>query len=81
MELDTEELLATKNRENECKCCEEIEFWRNQKSDVVEYKLFAKLSQYGWEIGERKIKGKQISTITSRAFDINYCPMCGRKLV
>ena len=79
MELDEDELQATRNRK--CKCCEEIEFWKNQKSDIVEYKLFAKLSQYGWKIGERKIKGNQISTITTRAFDLKFCPMCGRKLV
>lgn len=32
------------------------------------------------EDGERRIKGNQSSTITTRAFDLNYCPACGRKV-
>lgn len=63
-----------------CKCCEAIKFYKNDKSEYVEYKLFAKLSQYGWRKGERKTKGHQQSMITSRAYDLNYCPSCGRKV-
>lgn len=64
-----------------CKCCELIEFWKSQKSEYADYKLFAKISQYGWKKGERKTKGQQRSTITSKAYDLNYCPICGRKLI
>ena len=63
-----------------CKTCEEIKFWLNNKSDILDYKLFVKLSQYGWYKSDRKVKGKQKSTLTSKAFDLNYCPTCGKKI-
>lgn len=63
-----------------CKTCEEIDFWKNQISDYVDYKLFAKISQYGWRKGKRKIKGNQDSAITTRAFDLKYCPTCGKRV-
>ena len=63
-----------------CKTCEEIEFWLNNKSDILDYKLFVKFSQYGWYKSDRKVKGKQKSTLTSKAFDLNYCPTCGKKI-
>jgi len=63
-----------------CKCCERIEFWGNEKSDYVDHKLFVKLSQYGWRKGERKTKGKQATTITTRAYNLKYCPSCGIKI-
>ena len=63
-----------------CKTCEEIEFWKQNKSDNVNSKVFANISQYRWPKGKRKIKGKQCSTITSEAYDLNYCPTCGKKL-
>ncbi len=63
-----------------CKTCEEIEFWLNNKSNILDYKLFAKISQYGWYKNVKKIKGKQKTTLTSKAFDLNYCPTCGKKI-
>ena len=68
-----------------CKCCDEIEFWKETKKEeakrgIVESKLFAKISIYSWRKGEKKIKGNQSGTITSKAYNLNYCPMCGRKL-
>lgn len=67
-----------------CKCCDEIAFWKKsnkekQNSNLTS-KIFVKLSIYTWRKDERKIKGNQSSTITTKAYDLNYCPMCGRKL-
>lgn len=61
-----------------CKCCEEIKFWKEYKPDIKKFKekLFAKISVYTWRKEQRAIKGEQISTTTSKAFDLNYCPMC-----
>lgn len=69
-----------------CKCCKEIEFWQKSKKKeaeegIVESKIFAKLSIYSWKKGERKIKGNQISTITTKAHDLHYCPKCGKRLI
>lgn len=72
--------MNLKVKEVDCKCCAARRFWKRHKSDVVEYKLFCELSQYGWRKGERKIKGKQISTITTKLYDLKYCPVCGRKV-
>lgn len=65
-----------------CKCCEEIDFWKYKaiKSDFVEEKIFAKLSIYSWKKGTRKIKQNANGVITSKAYNLNYCPTCGRKL-
>lgn len=68
-----------------CKCCDEIEFWQKSKKKeaqegICESKIFAKLSIYSWRKGERKIKGNQFSTITTKAHDLKFCPECGRKL-
>ncbi len=41
-----------------CKTCEEIKFWLNNKSNILDYKLFVKFSQYGWYKNVRKRKGK-----------------------
>ena len=69
----------------ECKCCHEIEFWKDanletDKKAGCSHKIFACITSYGWRKGERRIKGKQHSVITSKAYDLNYCPTCGRKL-
>lgn len=65
-----------------CKCCDEIEFWEKHRADRNKFKekIFAKISKYSWRKEQRAIKGEQISTITSKAYDLNYCPMCGRNL-
>lgn len=52
-----------------CKCCEEIEFWKQNinKSEEIKCKLV--------------IRNKHnTGTITTRAFNLNYCSMCGRKI-
>ena len=64
-----------------CKTCETIDFWNTNRSHQgFEDKLFAKISIYTWKTGERKIKGNQKSTITTKAFNLNYCPTCGKKV-
>ena len=53
-----------------CKTCETIDFWNTNRSHQgFEDKLFAKISIYTWKTGERKIKGNQKSTITTKAFN------------
>lgn len=66
-----------------CKCCEEIEFWKKRNPDKQRFKekFFSKISVYTWRKEQRAIKGSEISTITSKAFNLNFCPECGRKLV
>lgn len=61
-----------------CKCCDEIDFWKNHRPNENDFKekIFAKISVYTWQKHQRAIKGKQISTVTSKAYNLNYCPMC-----
>lgn len=61
-----------------CKCCDIINFWSNnlQKND----KMFARIVIYGWEDGEKKIKGNESFSYTSKTYDLKFCPQCGRKL-
>ena len=61
-----------------CKCCETIKWWRRNKDKND--KLFSKIAVYGWREGERRIKGRQNFDYTTKAYELNYCPMCGRKL-
>lgn len=64
-----------------CKTCENIEYWKTHPSKgEFEDKLFVKISIYTWQKGEKKIKGNQKSSVTTRAFDLKYCPTCGRKV-
>ena len=68
-----------------CLCCEEIEIWqehikREKIDNIVESKIFAKLSIYTWRKGEKKIKGNQSGTITTKAHTLKYCPSCGKKI-
>lgn len=58
-----------------CRCCEIIEFWKESEKDK-NFKLFAKIAIYTWRKGEKRIKGNQYSDITTRAYDLNYCPNC-----
>ena len=65
-----------------CNCCKEINFWKENSLNKQEFKekIFAKISVYTWRKEQKAKKGKQISTVTSKAFNLNYCPKCGRKL-
>ena len=64
-----------------CKCCDyikelqEIEN-RTEKIPGIKYILKARLTTITRKKGIRKDKG----IINWKAFDINYCPMCGKKL-
>lgn len=61
-----------------CRCCEIIDFWKSQlkKND----KMFSKIAIYGWQEGQKRIKGNESFNYTTKAYDLNYCPQCGRKL-
>ena len=63
-----------------CKTCVFIEYMINQKLEIVDTQLFAKISEYRWYKGQRKRKGKQVGDYTSKAYNLNYCPTCGRKI-
>ena len=39
-----------------------------------------KIAVYGWREGEKKVKGRQSFDYTTKAYELNYCPQCGRKL-
>ena len=61
-----------------CKCCEIIEFWEShlKKND----KMFSKIAIYGWQEGKKRIRGNESFNYTTKAYDLKYCPQCGRKL-
>ena len=65
-----------------CKCCEEIEFWKKHQLDTSRFKekFFAKISVYTWKKEQRAAKGKEISIITSKAYNLKYCPECGKRI-
>ena len=65
---------------SKCKTCELIEYMRLSKSEICDTKLFAKISEYRWFKGQRKIKGKQKGEYVSKAYAPNYCPTCGTKI-
>lgn len=80
MKLDNEELEATKkNREKDCNFCEELEFWKEQEKEELKYDYLAKLGIYTYRKDNMTLNPK--GTITSKPYSLNYCPMCGRKLV
>lgn len=62
-----------------CKCCEEIEFLKEQEKNRNS-KFYSKITVYGWRDRKRRIIKNAYFSYTSRAFELNYCPMCGRKL-
>ena len=65
-----------------CKCCEEIEIWKKHQLDTSRFKekFFAKISVYTWKKEQRAAKGKEISIITSKAYNLKYCPECGKRI-
>lgn len=65
---------------SKCNTCELIEYMRLSKSEICDTKLFAKISEYRWFKGQRKIKGKQKGEYVSKAYALNYCPTCGTKI-
>ena len=65
-----------------CKCCDEINFWKRNTPDTNKFKekIFAKISVYTWLKEDRAIRGKQVCDITSRTYNLNYCPTCRSKV-
>lgn len=69
-----------------CKCCEEIEFFKemNKKYDKENgtfHKMYSQIAIYGWRKDIKiKIRKRANSVITTKTFTLNYCPECGRKL-
>ena len=50
-----------------CECCEEIEYWEEDINEPKEMKV-------------RIVIERNKSRLNTQSFDLNYCPMCGRKL-
>jgi hypothetical protein len=66
-----------------CKCCEEIEFWKEATKDetYVKSKLFAKITIYSWRIKEpRMILSRVKGRVDRGPFKLNYCPECGKEI-
>lgn len=79
MDLDDEEVQATKNLKNKCKCCEEIEYIKElakYSTSNIERILKATITSFN----KRKYDKQYFGRITYNSFELNYCPMCGRKL-
>lgn len=75
MELDDQELEATKKmREKKCKYCdcENIKKLEEIKKDNIFCTIYGRFL---------RIQGKVFAINFGRTLKINYCPMCGRKLV
>ena len=83
MDCDDEELKATKNKRNKCEFCHKIA--TNKKQTCIDkgnqfYRIFLPPNQQ--PLLNVELDGKDIDGYrTSGFFKINYCPMCGRKLV
>lgn len=63
-----------------CKTCKFIKYMKSIDSEICDTKLYAKISEYRWYKGQRKIKSKRIGEYTSQAYALNYCPSCGTKI-
>lgn len=62
-----------------CKCCNKIQFLKEiNKSPIPNVKrtLKATLTSFSKRKGERGYCG----IVSYKSFDLNYCPMCGKKL-
>ena len=62
-----------------CKCCEDIQFIKElNKTDIPNIKriLKATITSISKRKGEKGIVGR----VGYGSYDLNYCPMCGRKL-
>lgn len=63
-----------------CKCCEKIEFIKeiekSTKLPNIKKELKATITSITKRKGVRGIVGR----IDYKSYDLNYCPMCGRKL-
>ncbi len=61
-----------------CKCCDEIEFIKNYLTipEKIKHKFQAQIVKKSYKKNQRKPSG----IIHFSSYDLNYCPMCGRKL-
>ena len=61
-----------------CKCCETIEFLKEEEKNKNS-KIYARIAVFSWREGKRRI-GSEYYKCLSRPFNMDYCPMCGRRL-
>lgn len=86
MDLDDEEVEATrKNREKKCEFCEKSEKFSTSYIDVTFQKVLPRknnqvLIQFKGCPPYSKCSSKDVVQNINNVFEINYCPMCGRKL-
>lgn len=59
-----------------CKCCEEIKFIEEELKTNIRYKLQAQIVRKSYRKSERKPSG----IIHFSSYNLNYCPLCGRKI-
>lgn len=68
-----------------CEVCDYIDFWKKhckekgEKFDL-DYRMFSNISTILFLQGDYEHMIHPASTMVSRNFPLNYCPMCGRKL-
>lgn len=64
-----------------CKCCEEIEFLKNiYRIGIDTRNIKRELKARLTTISKRKGQRMHCGRIDYKEYDLNYCPMCGRKL-
>lgn len=79
MDLDDEELEVTKNLRNKCKCCKEIEFIeRLNKVKITNVKRILRATITSFT--KRDYDTRYSRSVDYKSVDLNYCPVCGRKL-
>lgn len=62
-----------------CRCCEEIEFLKEQEKNKNS-KIYSKIAVYGWREGKRRLIKNAYFSYTSRAFKLKYCPECRKEV-
>jgi len=67
---------------SKCKTCESLKFIKSiTKKDIdIEYKYYAKICEFSFKKGVRKIPQNNIGSTLFRAVNLNYCPTCGEKI-
>lgn len=55
-----------------CKYCEDEKKIEERKDDNIYFSIYGRFL---------RVRGRVLSILLGRAVKINYCPMCGRKLV
>ena len=67
---------------SKCKTCEGLEFIKSitHKNTDIEFKYYAKICEFVFKKGVRKIPRNNIGSTLFRAVNLNYCPTCGAKI-